>query len=91
MFTYYNITYKRSSQDWIVVNGEIKNDSRRNYETALFRLIIYDRKKPIGMGFFRVHSFRMKSLKNFEVLIFGLHYRFIPHIARYEVILESGY
>lgn len=91
LFTFYNIIYKKSIEDWIVVTGEIANESRKNYTTAVFRLVVFDREHAIGTGFFKISNFRSRGIKNFEVLIFGLHHRFIPKISRCDIMMESGY
>ena len=91
LFPSYNVTFKRGSEEWIVVTGEIQNIAKRNFTTAVFRLVLFDKRRVMGIGFIKLRSFRARSIRRFEVLIHGLHYKLIPTIVNYRIILESGY
>jgi len=91
-FSAYNVDYRRASiEDWVVVTGEIRNDSKKNFATAIFRIVLFDKRKTLGTGFIKIHGFRINAIKRFEVSIEGLHYKFISSIVRHELVLESAY
>jgi hypothetical protein len=90
-FSNYNVTFKRGGQNWVVAIGEIKNDTRKDFKSAIFRIFIYSRRQTLGSGLIRVHDFRARSLKPFEVTIERVDFALVHTIARYEILFEGGY
>jgi len=91
IFPTYDVNFKRgSSEETIIVTGEVRNDSNRDYTCALFKIIIYSKHSAIGSGIIKLHDFKLKTTKSFNVLI-DVHSRLIPAIVRYEIVMERGY
>lgn len=94
MLTYsvYNLQFKKHSiEEWIVVSGEIRNDTSKHYSTAVFHLKIYVGADCIGSSLIKLRGFRGKATKAFEVLVEGVHYELLSQIVRCEILFESGY
>lgn len=91
-FSFYNINfYKKGGGKWVFVQGEIENNTRRDYHAALFRISIFDRNVLMWTGIIKIAGFRKKQIKPFEVFMEGLDYRSIHSISKYEIYFESGY
>ncbi len=91
IFPTYNVNFKRgASEESIVATGEIRNDSNRDYTCALFKIILYGKHHAIGTGVIKIHDFKLKTTKAFNILI-EAHYKLIPSIMRYEIVMERGY
>lgn len=91
-YSTYNIQFKRHPiENWIVVSGEIHNDSAKNYNTAVFFLHVYVGHERLGSAIIKLRGFRSKSSKDFEVMVEGVHHDLLSQIARCEILFESGY
>ena len=91
-FYYYNINFKKKGTGkWVFAQGEISNESGKDYNTALFRLSIYDKSALMWTGNIKVMGFRKRQTRTFELLLEGLNYRSMSAISRYEIYFESGY
>jgi hypothetical protein len=91
-FSYYNIKYeKHPVEKWVVASGEIRNETNKNYSTAVFRIKLYVDENCIGSAIIKICGFRAKSSKTFDVLIDGAHNKMIPKINRCEILFESSY
>jgi len=90
VFSTYNINFKKGTEDWIIVAGEIRNDSARDYRLAMFRIFVYDKKQVLGNGVIKIYDFRPHSTRSFETLIENVSYQLIPAIARHEIVLEEA-
>jgi len=90
-FPVYDVNFKRgSSEETIVATGDIRNDSNKDYACALFKIVIYSKHSAIGSGVIKIHDFKLKTTKSFNVLI-DAHSKLIPAIMRYEILMERGY
>ena len=90
-FAYYNLKYqKHASQDWIVVKGEIRNESPGNFNMAVFRVLLYANQQIFGSAILKVAGFRARATKPFEVMIDGAHHEMIPMITKCEILFESA-
>jgi hypothetical protein len=87
----YNVKFKKGSEDWIMVSGEIHNETSRDYKDAIFRLVLFDKTQTMGFGLIKVFNFNRGITRYFEIIIDGISYLRIPQIVRYELILESGH
>ena len=93
IFPTYEVSFEKNTfDDSIVVTGEIKNDSSRDYNMAIFRIILYMRNKRAGAGIVKVYDFKKSITKPFRA--------YIPPdsenvkaslIDRYEISIEGGY
>lgn len=91
-FSFYNITFQRKGGGrWVFVQGEIENNTRRDYHTALFRISVFDKNVLMWTGNIKIAGFRKRQVRSFELFMEGLGYRVIPTISRYEIHFESGY
>jgi hypothetical protein len=91
-FSFYNINFKRKGAGkWVFVQGEIQNESNRDYNTALFRLAVFDKSVLMWTGVIKITGFRKKQTRPFEILMEGLEYRSVSRISRHEICFESGY
>ena len=91
-FSFYNIVFKRKGTGkWVAAQGEIQNDSNKDYNTAMFRLSVFDKNILIWTGVIKIMGFRKKQVRPFELLMEGLEYRSLSAISRHEMFFESGY
>ena len=91
-YSSYNIQFKRHPiENWIVVSGEIRNDTNKSYSTAVFRLKVFVGRECLGSALIKLRGFRAKATKDFEVLVEGVHRDLLSQIARHEILFESGY
>ena len=91
-FSFYNISFKRKGTGkWVFAQGEITNESNKDYHTAVFHMSVFDKNILMWAGAIKIMGFRKKQTRPFEVLMEGLAHRAIPSISRYEICFESGY
>jgi hypothetical protein len=91
-FYFYNICFKRKGTGrWIFVNGEITNDSGKDYNTAVFRLSVFGKNILMWAGMIKIVGFRKRQTRNFELMMDGFDHRSLPAIARYDIYFENGY
>lgn len=89
MFTPYDIKFKRGDE-WVIVCGQVRNDSNRDYELVVFRIVLFDKNHAIGAGIIKLTHFRKHIAKSFEKTLIGLSCELIPHIERYDMMVEQG-
>jgi hypothetical protein len=91
-FQFYNVTFKRKgTAHWVFAQGEIANESGKDYNTAMFRMSIFDKNLLMWTGTLKIMGFRKRQTRPFELLMEGLNYRSMSAISRYEIYFESGY
>ena len=91
-FPFYNINFRRKGGGkWVFVQGEITNDSGKDYNTALFRISVFDKNLLMWTGTIKIMGFRKRQTRPFELVMDGLTYRSMPAISRYDIYFESGY
>jgi hypothetical protein len=91
-FYFYNISFRRKGNGkWVFAQGEITNGSNKDFNTAVFRLITFDKNVLMWTGNIKIMGFRKRHTRPFELLMEGLDYRTIPAISRYDIYFESGY
>ena len=92
VFELLNVNFtKKGGGRWVFMNGEILNNSNRNYSSAVFRLSVFERTHLLWTGLIKVRGFRKRQSRPFEVRLERLRYEHVPHITRYEIFFESGY
>ena len=65
-FEYNNIEFKRSSEGWLIVKGDVMNSSGKNYNSVVFRIILYIKAIPIGNTTMTIKGFYNSQTKAFE-------------------------
>ena len=91
-FFYRHITFKRlGSAPWVFAKGEITNNSRRSYHTAIFRIAMFSKDTSIWNGVIKIRNFKKRQTKFFELFMIGLEYKFLPKITKYDIYFERGY
>jgi hypothetical protein len=92
LFPTYEVQFDKSGFDEsVVVTGDIKNDSSRDYNTAMFKIILYSRNKLVGAGVLKVYDFKRNMTKPFKTYVPVDSAVKITAIDRYEVTIEGGY
>ena len=91
-FFYRHISFKKlGTVPWVYVKGEITNNSRRDYNTAVFRMVIFSKDVAMWNGVIKIRNLKKKQTKFFELFMIGLEHRFIPKITKYDIYFERGY
>ncbi len=91
-FSSYNIKYrKHPTEQWVVVSGDLRNESPRSYHTAAFRLKLFAGQECIGSTIVKVQGFASKATRSFEVVVEGVHFNMASNITRSELVLETVY
>ncbi len=91
IFPTYQVSFEKSSfDDSVTVAGEIKNDSSRDYNLAMFRIYLYAKNKRLGAGIIKIFDFKKNVTKAFRVYVLVGEGK-IPKIDRYEIVIEGGY
>jgi hypothetical protein len=92
IFPVYEVNFEKSTFDEsITATGEIKNDSSRDYNLAMFRIIIYNRNRRLGSGIIKLYDFRRGMSKSFRTYIPITTDIKVSMINRHEVMIEGGY
>lgn len=92
IFSYYNISFDRKGRGpWVFAKGEVTNNSNKDYNTAVFRLSLSERKKLLWTGTFKVRGLKRRQTRAFELLMENLDYRTLSAIWRYDIYFEGGY
>lgn len=90
-FELLNVNFVKKGVHWVFMNGEILNNTNRNYVSAVFRLSIFESTHLLWTGPVKVRNFRKRQARSFEVQLEKLGYDCVPRISRYEIYFESGY
>jgi len=91
-FACYNLKYqKHAVENWIVIKGEIRNESSGNFNLVVFRVLLYSGVQVLGSAILKVAGFRARATKSFEVMVDGAHHEMIPRITKCEVLFESAH
>jgi hypothetical protein len=90
-FTFSEITFERKSKSWVLAKGDIRNISKKNYQTAMFKLTLFENDKLLWTGNIKVRGFRMGANKSFEYQLENIKLRDVKQISKYEIEFESGY
>jgi len=91
-FPTYDVQFEKSTFDEsIIVTGDIKNDSSRDYSLAMFRIFLYAKSRLLGSGMFKVYDFKKDLTKPFRVYVLVDEGVRLSTVSRYEVVSEGGY
>jgi len=91
-FSYYNIKFKKHPiEAGILVMGDIRNESDKNFTTTVFRIKIFIGQEVAGSCILKLPGFRKKTTKAFETLVESVHHAMIPKITKCEIIFDSTF
>ncbi|MDD2689780.1 MAG: hypothetical protein PHT41_06500 [Candidatus Omnitrophica bacterium] len=92
-FTYENITFKRhGASESLVVGGDIVNRSGRNYNSVVFRVVLFVKNTPVGSEVVTINGFLSGQTRSFEKPIGDLEYSKIANsITQCDIYAESAY
>jgi len=91
-FDYHSIEFKRHSDGWLVVKGEIINNSGKNFHSVVFRIVVYMRSIPIANTNLVIKGFYSGQTRDFEKQVEELKYdSVIAHDPTCQIFVESGY
>jgi len=91
-FVYRNIQFqKHPKKNWVIVRGDIHNDSGKGYNSVAFRMVIFIKGMQVVSTNITVHNFGAGKNRSFEKSIEGLDYKLIESIVRYEINPEGAY
>ncbi|RJP27297.1 MAG: hypothetical protein C4533_07455 [Candidatus Omnitrophota bacterium] len=91
-FTYTNIHFKKHEQEnWLLITGEITNDSGKNFSSVVFRIVVFIGNVPVGTAMLKIKNFPVGKTKTFEARLGELSFQIVPQISRYDIYAESAY
>jgi hypothetical protein len=91
-FELMNVNFTRKGTGhWVFMEGEILNNSSRNYTSVVFKLSVFEKMHLLWTGPLRVRNFRRRQSRVFELQMERFGPEAIPRISRYELFFESGY
>lgn len=92
-FIYRNIAFKKYEQsEYLVMRGEITNKTGKDYNSVVFRIILFIKNRPHGYGIATINGFNSGQTRSFETLISELNYaEVIKDITGFEIFPESAY
>jgi hypothetical protein len=91
-FEYYNVSFKRfGTGSWLFVQGDVCNKGEKDYNTAVFRISMFDRKLLMWTGVFKIMGFKKRQTRHFEVPLDGFDYKRLPVMSKYEIYFETGF
>ncbi len=91
-FVYNNVKFKKHAhENWLVIAGEITNECGRNFNTVVFRVIVFIKTAPVGNVVVAIKGFYNGQTRTFEAPLGELDYRKQAEISRYEIYPESAY
>jgi len=92
-FEYYNINFtKADNSNHLVIRGEIKNNSGRDYNAVATRVILFNKNIPMVNVVIVVNGLPNGLTKSFEKYLEEIDYlQVAKQITRYEVYTEGAY
>lgn len=92
-FDFYNLSFVRSDYaKHLVIKGEIKNNSGRNYNAVAIRVILFNNNIPVVNIVVVVNGLPQGITKNFDKPVEEIDYDKIANkITRCETSVESAY
>ena len=82
---------KHEKENWVVVRGEIYNNSGVNYRSVAFRMVIFIKGLPPVNTIITINDFSAGKKYTFEKPIEVLDPRLINTITRYEITPAGAY
>jgi len=91
-FSYNNIKFKRHPyENWLVISGEVTNESGKNFHAVVFRILVFIKTTPIGNIIVPIKGFQVGQTRTFEAPVGEVDYKMLEQISRYEIYPESAY
>ncbi len=95
-FLYNNVSFKQAADEGsFVVRGEITNNSGKDFNAVVFRMVLFIKTICIGRLTITMNGFRNGQTKIFKELVselgLGSGSKIRPEVIRYEICPESAY
>lgn len=92
-FDYYNVCFiKAESSNQLVIRGEVKNNSGRDYNAVAIRILLFNKNILLLNTIIVVNGLPNGFTKDFYKQIEELEYHRVANlITRYEIYTESAY
>lgn len=88
----YKVNFKqRGSTSLAYAEGEITNNTSKEYNTAVFRLTLHNKSMLAWTGVIKIRGLRARQTKSFEIPLEGIDYKTAFATSRHELYFESGY
>ena len=93
VFDYRNVEYKMESPgEGLLIQGEISNRSGQNFNSIVFRIVVFAKNIPLGNTTFTINGFPTRQTRYFETCIKDItDTKIVNSISRWEIYPESGY
>ncbi|MBU1726535.1 MAG: FxLYD domain-containing protein [Candidatus Omnitrophica bacterium] len=93
MLDFYNITFEKADNSkQMVIKGEVKNNSGRNYNAVAIRVVLFNKNIPVVSTVVVVNGVPNGSTKSFEKFVEEIEYEEVAKsINRQEAYIESAY
>lgn len=76
----------------LYVKGEISNRSGQNFNSIVFRVVVFAKNIPLGNTTFTINGFPTHQTRTFEAFIKTISdTKIVNSISRWEIFPESGY
>ena len=92
-FEFSKVKLEKQAQGlYLVMKGEIVNNSNKNYHSVVFRAVIFIKAIPVGNITFVINGFNSGQTRVFETQIGELQFEKIhKDITRFELYTENAY
>lgn len=91
-FSYYNMRFRKDVHtDAVIVSGEVRNDSSRDYANVVFRIRLLLGTEIAGETLFTLVDFHRGVVRNFEKMVEGASSGILRRSFNFEIYLEGGY
>ncbi len=91
-FTYSQIVFKKyASTSLTYARGEITNNSSRDYNTAVFRLSVFDDKTLVWTGMVKIRGLRRRQSKTFQMTLDKADFNTGSKVIKCEICFETAY
>lgn len=90
-FSSYNVNFEKGSYDEsIIANGEIRNETLKDYSLVMFKIIVYNKRCSLGSGIIKIYDFKRTTTRAFNVIL-EVHRGLLPTIVKHEIVVETAY
>lgn len=92
-FVFQKLTFKKHPiEKWLVVQGEIINNSGISFQSVVFRMVVFIRTTPIASIPFTINGFYAGQVKTFEQQVGEIEYEVVASdISKVDIYAEGGY
>jgi len=83
---------KHDEGKWLMVKGEVQNESGKDYSAVSFRVVLFIRTVAVANMVFVINGLRHGQTRIFEVQIGELEYaKIASDITKVDIYAEGGY